>query len=159
MDTTAITNSQLSNGFLFTCYQDCYGLCGQPKLEDLKEFQNAGWDSILNLRNQEELKNVDFNMPLSCKKLGLEYNHIPIIMNGEFNKPALQQIHKLLSSHAGKKIVIHCASGKRSILALIMHLFLLGKHTKEELSHLTQELGFDSPQMLARLYDTIENEQ
>ena len=159
MGPAEITKQQLSSNFLFFCYQDRYALCGQPKLEDLKEFKSRGWSTILNLRNPEELENVDFNIALSCQKLDLEYHHIPIIIKAEFNKTALQRVHELLISLADKKIVIHCASGKRAVLALIANLYFLGKHTKEELSHLAQELGFDSSQMLARLYDTIEAEQ
>ena len=157
MGATDIIKKQLSSGFSFICYQDRYALCGQPQPEDLKEFKNSDWNSILNLRNPEELQALDYEMSSSCEKLDLDYNHIPIILNGEFNKPALQQIHELLNSSPNKKIVIHCASGKRSILALIAHFLLSEKHTKEELSNLAQELGFDSSQMLARLYDTIEN--
>ena len=157
MDTTAIIKTQLSNSFPFICCQERYALCGQPQLEDLKEFKNAGWSSILNLRNQEELKNVDFNMSSSCEELGLEYSHIPIIINGEINKPALQKIHSLLNSNPNKKIVIHCASGTRSIVALIAHFFFSGEHKLEELSSLAQQMGLSSPQMLDRLFNTIEN--
>ena len=157
MDTTDIAKKQLSSGLSFICYQNRWILCGQPQREDLKEFQNLGWNSILNLRNQEELKNVDFNMPRSCEELSLEYNHIPIIMNGEFNKPVLERIHDLLNSPIDKKTVIHCASGKRSVLALVAHLFFLNEGKKEELNNLAQQFGFDSPQMLANLYETIES--
>ena len=157
MEKTGIIKKQLSSGFPFICYQDHWILCGQPQLEDLKELKDLGWSSILNLRNQTELESIDFNMPSSCEKLGLEYNHIPIIINGEFNKAILERIHNLLNSQTDKKTVIHCASGKRSVLALITHLFLSKKHTKEEISQLAQELNFDSPQMLARLFDAIES--
>ena len=159
MDETAIIKKQLSSGFPFVCYQNRYALCGQPQEKDLKEFKNLDWSCILNLRNQEELQNLDFEMPRSCEALGLEYNHIPIIINTVINKPALQKIHGLLNSNSDKKTVIHCASGKRSILALIAHFLFLGQNTKEELSRLAQKLGLDSAQMLARLYDTIENEK
>ncbi|MCZ0932680.1 MAG: sulfur transferase domain-containing protein, partial [Oligoflexia bacterium] len=119
----SITKKQLSGGFSFICYQDRYALCGQPQQEDLKEFKNSAWNSILNLRNSEELRALDFEMPRSCENLGLDYNHIPIIINGELNKPALQKIHNLLHSNPDKKTVIHCASGTRSIIALIAHCF------------------------------------
>ena len=157
MDTTAITKKQLSSGFPFVCYQESYALCGQPQSEDLKEFKKLNWSLILNLRNQEELQNLDFEMTPFCEELGLEYSHIPIIVNGEFDKTALQQIHELLSSQMNKKVVIHCASGKRSILALIAHFLFSKKHSKEELLLLAQQLGFDSQQMPEQLFSAIED--
>ena len=95
--------------------------------------------------------------PHFCEELGLEYSHIPIIVNGEFDKTTLQRIHELLSSQMNKKVVIHCASGKRSILALIAHFLFSKKHNKEELLLLAQQLGFDSQQMPVQLFSAIED--
>ena len=157
MNKQNIVRKQLSSGFSFICYQDSYALCGQPQPDDLKEFKNSAWNHILNLRNSEELQTLDFEMPHLCEKLSLDYSHIPIIVNGFVNKQALQKVHELLNSSPEKKIVIHCASGARSALALMAHFLFSGRYKKEELSDLAQPLGLNSPQMLTRLYSAIEN--
>ena len=152
-----ITKKQLPNGFPFISYEDSYALCGQPQVKDLEEFKELSWTHILNLRNPEELLSLDFEMPQLCEKLSLSYSHIPIMINGELNKQALQQIHELLNSKKSAKIVIHCASGARSVVALMAHFLVLKKYNKEEISDLAPQLGLNSPQMLSRLYEAMEN--
>ncbi|MDE0092702.1 MAG: sulfur transferase domain-containing protein [Oligoflexia bacterium] len=159
MNVSSIVKTELPSGFPFVCYQDCYALCGQPQPDNLKEFKELTWTHILNLRNPEELQTLDFEMSGLCEKLSLDYSHIPIIVNSNFDKQALQQIHNLLNSNPNKKWVIHCASGTRSALALIAHFLFLGRYKKDELSDLAQQLGLSSLQMLDRLYDTIENQK
>ncbi|MCY4321554.1 MAG: sulfur transferase domain-containing protein [Bdellovibrionaceae bacterium] len=159
MKTQDFITKNLSNGFSFICYKDQYALCGQPQIEDLKEFKNSNWQAVLNLRNSEELESLDFELSDTCEQLGLEYNHIPIMKESEINGSALKETHHLLDSKPNKKTIIHCASGKRSILALIAHLYLSKKQTKEDLSELAEELGINSPQMLARLYESIETKK
>ena len=157
MDNPNITKKQLPSGFPFISYKDSYALCGQPQVKDLEKFKELSWTHILNLRNPEELLSLDFERPQLCEKLSLSYSHIPIMINGELDKQALQESHELLNSKKDVKIVIHCASGARSAVALMAHFLFLKKYNKEEISGLAPQLGLNSPQMLSRLYETMEN--
>ena len=55
-----------------------------------------------------------------------------------------------------KKFVIHCASGARSVLALIAHLIFSGDHNREELTALSEEFGFKGSQMFQRLFELMD---
>ena len=152
-----VKKKQLQTGFPFICYEDRFALCGQPQEEDFKEFKQEAWSCIINLRNPEELDSLNFKVPELCQKWGLDYNNIPVITKGDLDKDAFRKIHNLLShSDKEKKFVIHCASGVRSILALIAHLIFSGDHNKEELTALSEEFNFKGSQMFQRLFELMD---
>lgn len=152
-----ITKKKLTTGFPFVCYEDRFALCGQPKPEDLKEFKKESWTNVLNLRNQSELDSLDFKMESCCQELALDYNHIPVIVDGNLNKASLKKIHELISQAGSElRFVIHCASGTRSSLVLMMH-FLFSKSCQPEvLPLLAEKLEFNHPQMLLKLSQFID---
>ena len=151
-----ITKKQLTTAFPFVCYDNRFALCGQPQEEDLKEFKTESWTNVLNLRNRKELDDLDFEMSELCQKLGLDYNHIPVIVNGDIDKAALRKIHDLLSSSdQEKRFVIHCASGARSMVALMAHFLFSDSHKLEEFPALAKSLGLKQPQMLTRLFQVM----
>lgn len=151
----SIKNQELKTGFPFVCYQETLALCGQPQPGDLEEFKNKSWTHVLNLRNDSELDHLTFDLPDTCKKLHLKYSHIPVIEGGNFNKEALDSVHCLLSDSSGEKIIIHCASGMRSIMVLMAHLLLSKNYSPEELFPIAEEMGLSQPQMLVRLFQTL----
>lgn len=151
MHVSSIKKQHLSHGFPFTLYQNSFALCGQPQREDLKEFKKDNWTHVLNLRNLKELQSLEFDMQELCKELGLSYYFIPIMESGALKKESLEQCHKLLKSHPDEKFIIHCASGMRSALVLISHLFFLNKYEKEDLLNLALELGINSSQIFSLL--------
>jgi len=143
-------------GFSFLQYGDRFSLCGQPSKKDLEEFRKENWDLILNLRNPEELDSLDFQMDEVCHHLGLKYLSLPIMFQGDIRKSALKDIHQTLSSDSYKKIVIHCASGKRAILALLAHLFLSQQCELEDIPKVAERLQFNSPPLLNRLCELLQ---
>ena len=150
-----VTKKQLDNGFPFVCYADRFALCGQVQEEELKEFKKESWTHILNLRNQKELDQLDFKASELCQKLDLNYNHIPIIINGELNKEALKKIHTLLSKDEECRFVIHCASGTRSMMVLIAHFVFSKNYKQDELFFVAKELGCQ-PLMLERIFQVVK---
>ena len=151
-----ITKKQLKTGFPFICYGEHFALCGQPQREDLKEFKENSWTHIINLRSPNELNELDFDISEACKELALNYRHIPIIVNRNIDKKALERIHNLLSD-AGKqkKFVIHCASGARSTIALLSHFILSNKYEISDIPTLAEELDLYQPEALARLFQAL----
>ena len=151
-----IIKKQLKTGFPFICYGDRFALCAQPEPEDLKEFKEESWTDVLNLRGLQELESLDFEMSELCHKLSLNYNNIPVIVDGGISKEALQTIHSLLSnSKEEKKFVIHCASGARSAMALIAHFIFSNSYKTSELPALAEQLGLSKPEMLMRLFQVM----
>ena len=157
MKDQSITKKQLDTGFPFTCYGEFFALCGQPQKEDLEEFKEKFWSHIINLRSPQELNELDFDISEACRELALNYSHIPIIVNRNIDKKALEAIHDLLSK-AGKKqkFVIHCASGARSTIALLSHFILSKSHEVSQIPTLAEELNLYQPQALARLFQVLE---
>jgi len=149
----SIKTRTLSTGFSLTQYGDSFCVCGQVQPEDLEELKD--WDLILNVRNPHEMETLEFNSEELCEKLGIEYQVIPIMRDGDLSKEALEQVHSLLSSGRSKKTVIHCAVGGRATLTLLAYLVLSKKCSLEDLPNLAQQLNFHSPQMLQRLQDRL----
>ena len=99
---------------------------------------------------------MDFEMSEWCQKLGLNYSHIPVIVNGDINKEALKSIHSLLSDLGeGKKFIIHCASGARSAMALTAHFIFSDSCKVSKLPVLAEQLGLSKPEMLTRLFQVM----
>jgi len=83
----------------------------------LQQLAEAGAKAILTLMPAEEIERNEVGaMPVLCKKLGLQWFHLPIeddhAPEAEFHE-AWQQtkidVHELIS--AGKSIAIHCKGG------------------------------------------------
>jgi len=152
-----ITKKQLDTGFPFTCYGEYFALCGQPQKEDLEEFKEKSWTHIINLRSPQELNELGFDMSKACGVLALSYSHIPIIVNRNIDKKALETIHDLLSKASEKqKFVIHCASGARSAIALLSHLILSKSYEVSQIPTLAEELDLYQPEALARLFRVLK---
>ena len=153
----SIVKKQLKTGFPVVYYEDRFALCGQPQKEDFKEFKEENWTNIINLRSPHELKALDFDTPEICKTLGLNYIPVPVIVKGDINKEALIKIHDLFSKTAeDQKFVVHCASGARSVIALIAHFIFSSKNPEvNELSVMAEELGLYQGKMLDRLFQIM----
>lgn len=147
-----VKKKQLKTEFPYLCFEGCFALCGQPQAQDLEEFKEDSWTHVINLRSAQELETLDFNLSESCQNLGLKYRHIPVIVNGDIDKEALKQIHDLLSNkEKNNKYVIHCASGARSVLAVLAHLLFSKRWAVEDLPVVAGMFDFQQMNMLNRL--------
>lgn len=95
----------------------CPGTKEADLSSSLKQLAEAGAKAILTLMPAEEIERNEVGaMPVVCKKLGLQWFHLPIeddhAPEAEFHE-AWQQVkidvHELIS--AGKSIAIHCKGG------------------------------------------------
>ena len=150
-----IKQRTLSSALPLIQYENSFCMCGQPQKKDLEELKKEGWDLILNLRNPEELESLDFQMDQFCDSLDLHYKLIPVFQNKKLSKEAFQKIHDMINSGDYKKIVIHCASGRRAVLALLACFLLSKKCQLKELPNLAHSFNFQSPQMLSHLQELL----
>ena len=155
MSKVRIKKQELPSGFPFVCYEDHFKLCGQPLQKDLKEFKEQAWNCIINLRSPNEMKSLNFDMALACKELKLNYYFIPLLEEGKINKKSLEKLHELFLQLGEQKIVLHCASGFRSKLALMAHLILLKQDPAPELLSQAKALEL-SPQNFSLLSEMLE---
>lgn len=110
-------------------FTPCPGTKDVGLQESLEQLAAAGASAIVTLMPQEEMqRNTVLELPELCKRLGLEWYHLPVeddhAPEQEFADawaPAKAKIHELLS--AGKSIAIHCKGGTGRtglVIALIL---------------------------------------
>lgn len=98
------------NGVMHLFQVGDFYFAGQPHFEALPEIQKLGVKRIINLRNSEEMDS-DAEKE-ACEKLGLDYVHVPLFENGQFNKENMTLLNDLITSEAAPHF-IHCASANR----------------------------------------------
>ena len=84
---------------------------GQPNKEGFQYFIDQGVKIIYNLRGVGEddfSEQEDF-----LKENGIEYKHIPFLVENGFSSDCLDELGKLTQGESEEKILIHCASGNR----------------------------------------------
>lgn len=100
---------------------------GQPEVSQFEEFKNKGISVVINIRGVDEF---DFAaQEEKVKELGLEYHHIPFLVDGEPSAQACAEIDRIVNSNKGKKILIHCKSANR---VGGWYAWYLHKHTGED---------------------------
>lgn len=154
-DPLKIKKRMLGSGFSLIQYGEAFCVCGQPQKQDLEELKKEGWDLILNLRNPEEMESLDFKMEELCRSLGLSYQLLPVLKQGDLSKEAFQKIHEISTSGGYKKIMIHCASGRRAVLALTACFFFSNQCRLEDLPETARQFDFESPKMISRLQELV----
>lgn len=141
--------------FLFTAVGDRFALCGQPGPEELQAFQKEGWTDVLNLRGKEEMQHIGWDPIETCQNLNLSYSQIPVIQQKAFLRSALEKLHeklKSLEAKGDKKIVIHCASGFRSSVTLVVH-FIMADLPKDTIALVAKGLKISH---IDRLFEQFE---
>ena len=147
---------ELENGFIYFTLSDKYIISGQPGPEDFSLFQKAGARSVINLRNEDEQSLLDFNEALLMKEMNINYDNIPIIKEGIFQKDALESVNSILSHlKEEEKALIHCAAGQRASLALIAFLIKSKQIPKASAPLLAESLGLKRPELLVRLLEIL----
>lgn len=103
---------------------DQYASGGQPNEGDIKELKAKGFQSVINLRTNEETQANPAVSPAkeqqSIESLGMEYIHLPVhasdpnlMLIGDFIK-AVEQLPK--------PVFGHCKSGARAALFYLAYL-------------------------------------
>lgn len=83
---------------------------GQPSPTDFAGLKEKGFDVIINIRGQDEMK---FDEKAAVLKNNMAYFNVPVMGGGGIQSPAVATIDQILKNHKGKKILVHCASGNR----------------------------------------------
>lgn len=93
----------------------------QPSSLDLKELQQQGFRSVVNLRRPDE--NADPNPEAEGEKareLGLAYFHLPV--NPQNLTPAEIEEFSARMDELPKPVYVHCQGGTRAGAFCLMHL-------------------------------------
>jgi protein tyrosine phosphatase (PTP) superfamily phosphohydrolase (DUF442 family) len=88
-----------------------------------------------------------FDEPSVARALGLEYVNIPI-GHGAVTTAAMSQMHARLKKLAGRKALLHCASGNRTSAALIPYLIIDKEMEQDEAVDLAMRGGLRSAELM-----------
>lgn len=130
----------------------------QPTLETLDEAKNLGVTTIINLRTDDEMKEVKFNEMEEAKKRGLKYYHFPIDPASPLSKDTLQKIEETYMSHhkLGEKVIVHCASGQRSAAWFAYHIRKTHGDSAEQALREAKEVGLNNSELTKKVKDAIQ---
>ncbi|MRT93661.1 sulfur transferase domain-containing protein [Ancylomarina sp. 16SWW S1-10-2] len=133
-------------------YQNYY-ISTQPSLEALGWYKSQGASAIINLRTKKENKDFasqTFNEKKMAKKLGFDYNNLPIAGSKDYTPKNLEAFAKLIEGD--KKILIHCSSAGRATALFMAYLVKYKGYSVNQATHIGRKLKFSLP--LEKLLDT-----
>ena len=118
---------------------------GQPTEQQLKAFRAAGGQVVLD--NRDPMEPRPFDEPATVRAAGLEYMSLPII-HGAVTTETMKQMHQALKKLEGKKALLHCSSGNRTVAALIPYLMVDKKLEQEDAVDLAMSIGLRSAELM-----------
>lgn len=85
---------------------------GQPRDEEaLRRLKDAGVDTVINIRAEEEMSRIPYDEPAAVERLGMKYLQIPVTPK-TFSGDAVDRLADALDASQGK-CLIHCGSSNR----------------------------------------------
>ena len=85
---------------------------GQPSEEELAAVARDGTEVVINIALHDDKRYALPDEPRTVESLGMTYVHIPV----KFDAPSerdLLAFFRAMESHAGRKVLVHCAANKR----------------------------------------------
>ena len=153
----AVQTKNFPGGFSCFVWGGRFMVSGQPTDADLGLMQEkfGGPFLVINLRNANE-PDPGFDEELFVKESGGDFQNIPIVQNGDFHKPSLQQVTAALSElKEEEKALLHCAAGQRASLALTAFLMETGRIPRAKAAETAANLGLKKPELLSRMVLSI----
>ena len=120
-------------------FNESVSFAEQPAEADLKEWAEAGFRTVVNLRPAEEVeRGLSPSKEASvCEELGLDYIHLPTKLD-DLSEDHLQHCREKLEG-APQPMVIHCAGGARAaIVASVIHAWEKGASGDEVVGMIEQ---------------------
>ena len=118
---------------------------GQPTEQQIKAFQAAGGQVVLD--NRDPMEPRPFDEPATVRAAGLEYISLPIV-HGAVTTATMKQAHQTLQRLEGKKALLHCSSGNRTSAALIPYLMIDKKMEQDDAVDLAMSIGLRSAELM-----------
>jgi uncharacterized protein (TIGR01244 family) len=104
----------------FVQIDDRFATAGQPKEAGLAALAAAGFETIVNLALHDDPRYSLADEAGTVEALGMRYVHIPV----QFKAPQLadlQAFFEAMDTHAGSKLLVHCASNYRVPVFLALY--------------------------------------
>ena len=128
---------------------------GQPTTEELRAFQAAGGEVVLDNRDPMEPRPID--EPQVVREMGLEYVNVPIV-HGAVTHDTMRQMHETLQRLTGRKALLHCSSGNRTAAGLIPYLMLEEGMPEEDAIDMAMRSGLRSAELMEIALEYVREE-
>jgi len=121
-------------------YKNIY-FAAQPKNKDYKKLAEAGFKTVINLRDKSEYKE-DVESWLVQKKYKMNYVNIPFKKDMELNDSYVDEVFDAVKKYKSEgKVLLHCSSGNRVGAFLAVHFHRHHKMNKENSLETAKKLG------------------
>jgi uncharacterized protein (TIGR01244 family) len=130
----------------------------QPTAEALTAAKAAGITTVINLRTNEEMKDVKFDAAATAKAQGLNYYHIPVDSKESVSKDVMAQIEDTYMKHhsKGEKVIVHCATGQRAAGWFAYHIKTRHNETTDNAIKEASEVGLSRPDLVEKIKAAIQ---
>jgi len=113
---------------------------GQPTVEQLRAFSEAGYTTVINLRRNGEFD--EFVEEEEVANLGMEYIHIPIRNIDSITPANANALHRAISQASGA-VLLHCTVGWRAGGLYAIENYLLHDASEKEALDLAASAHMD----------------
>jgi uncharacterized protein (TIGR01244 family) len=112
---------------------------GQPSPSQLKEIQEAGYRTVINLRPEGELG--DEGEASAVERLGMTYVSIPVPGAAGLTEQNARALAKALTQRDALPAVVHCSTGQRAAALLGLKAFVVDRLSATAAIDLAKGLG------------------
>lgn len=156
-------SKELASGFQYLSHHNKVFLSAQPEKKDLQELKGEmGLDVVINLRNKDEIAELEEDPKKVAEDLGLTFYRIPFLEDGQPDRSNIKKIEKTFMKHHKKneKVLVHCSSGQRAAAWFGTHFLLTHKVTPKKAMEVSEAYGLKKPELLEKMkeYYRSENE-
>jgi len=121
---------ELTDIYNFLPLTDTLLTSGQPTEEQFPAVAAAGVKTVINLALKTSTNALQDEAGL-VKSLGMEYYHFPVIWDSP-SRETLDQFMEVMDSHAGQKMLVHCAANMRVCTFVALYRILRLGWTKDK---------------------------
>lgn len=122
-------------------------IAGQPQDDELRQLQEKGYKTVINLRGDDESGALDQEARI-VEDAGLNYASIPVSPHS-INETKVGRFLQTLSTKDALPAVVHCGSGGRAGIMVLLHLAITQKWSLQQALTQGEEMGIapspDSP--------------
>lgn len=131
-------------------------LAGQPSPEDLELLQQQGFQTILNVRHEDE---IDWNQADAIAKLGMTYVHVPFSGGAELTDEVFNKVLAVLRDKKSGPTLFHCATANRVGAIWYVHRVLDEGVDPETAEQEARQVGLRNPEYLKRARAYVEEHE
>ena len=115
----------------------------QPIYTDFATIKAAGFSKVINMRTEEEMKELKFYEDYLLKKADISYNFIPIGgKENQYSPEKLKQFAQAMEEAGDGKVLLHCRSGHRASQLWAAYLVQYKGKTPDQALEMVADMGW-----------------